>query len=864
MRLYIVLCIAFVMIIFGCQAQVPTSPSNVTPDATSPQISTSTETITFATFDVVRESYAALAQQFEQESSIHVEVLSLDELMGNESINLTDNLEEIADTTDTFAVQLDTNIVQQNILYNLTPLMEADQTFERDDFYPAALAAVQTQGDMWAVPSLIRFDMIAYDKDAFDQAGVLYPELGWDWDDFLSKAQALTQRNGDDVTRWGFAQSFLHPLSIIASYANLPALDQTALHLDAAPIIDALRWYTNLALQHHVAPLEQLLDDGTAYNLIGSGHAAMWDAFLGDALKSSIGVMPYPNKNDNEHNAQIYLSTYVMSAGTQHPQAGWRWLVFLSHHLPASSNPITALPARQSLAAQIDFWDNLDQATADTYHFILDHADTHLHDTAFSNALDAAAAAVLRGASPERALADAQTAYSGQAAAPSVSSTPIVVATQPPAGQGEFTLRFIYQIDDIDPRPYQALAREFQTAHPEVQVIPRESPLIGEPTFASASKISDCFVWPNGWESLDISKLNQYALNLQPLIDADPTFPLDDFYPTALEAFRTQGDLWAIPAEFRPATMIQFNKDLFDAAGLDYPHPGWTLDDFLSAAVTLTNTDTDRYGFLSSLSFPGITMGSIFAPANGAFYFSDDRDPPRPLFDDPKTIEALQWYLDLVNVHGIDRVPGEDPSLWWLKIEEYDWRLNNALLEKRQGLIRDKHVAMWLTEFLRGYPRSVAPLPLREGGYIRGSFDGFYISATTQYPQLCWEWLRFISDRSSQYARYGPVRQSAYTLTGYAERVGQEFADTMRYSLEHTLLERADEAAANQIGLQYYGTWFDNAMRAAYLQEQILAVGLGQVQDKVEALILCLDNRDGFGNEAIQKECALQVDPATQ
>jgi ABC-type glycerol-3-phosphate transport system substrate-binding protein len=831
--------------------------TNTIPTPQANDVAESEITITFATYDFMREAYAALAQQFEQESGIHVELVSMEEIVGNGRIGSSDNIRQIASNADTFPVQLDKSIIDQNVLFNLTPLMDADRSFDRNDFYPAAFGNVQIEGNTWAIPSTFAFDMIAFDKEAFDQAGIPYPQAGWDWDDFLSKAQALTQRDGDDVTRWGYAQPFLRPFHIVAAYANLSGLDQTELRLDLAPIADALRWYTDLALQHRVAPLELLLDDGNVYNIIESGRAAMWDSFLGEARGTSIGVAPYPTRNDDERNAQIYLSSYAMSAGTQNPQASWRWLLYLSRHLPADSNPTTALPARQSLAAQIGFWDHLDAETTATYQFILDHANTRLRDMSFSNALRDAASAVLQGTSVEQALVDAQATHSGQTSVTSEPSEPVVVATALPPGEGDIVLRFIYQIDLLNQRPYDTLAREFNGAHPGVRVVPRENPL-NDPTFADLSEISDCFVWPHGWESLDIDKLSQYALNLEPFIDADPAFPFDDFYPIALEVFRTQGDLWAIPAEFKPASMIQYNKNVFDAAGLDYPQPGWTLDEFRNMAVALTDAENDRYGFLSLSPIPDLTMEYIFAQANGAFYFSDDRDPPRPLFDDPKTIEALQWYVDLVNLYGVDRVAGEDPHLWWL--EEFDWTLNVTLREKREALVRRGQVAMWYGLFLEHYPQSVAPAPLNEGGYIRGFFEGFYISASTPYPQLCWEWLRFISDRSAQYVRYGPVSESGYAAPEYAERVGREYADTMRFSLEHTVLERADEAAANQIGIQQYGPWFGDASRAAYLQEQDLAIGLAQVQDKVEALILCLDNRDGFGDEEIQKECALQVD----
>ena len=43
-----------------------------------------------------------------------------------------------------------------------------------------------------------------------------------------------------------------------------------------------------------------------------------------------------------------------------------------------------------------------------------------------------------------------------------------------------------------------------------------------------------------------------------------------------------------------------YNKDLFDAAGLDYPTADWTWDDFAKDAAALTDTANGVFGSASS------------------------------------------------------------------------------------------------------------------------------------------------------------------------------------------------------------------------------------------------------------------------
>ncbi|MBN2303370.1 MAG: sugar ABC transporter substrate-binding protein [Anaerolineae bacterium] len=55
------------------------------------------------------------------------------------------------------------------------------------------------------------------------------------------------------------------------------------------------------------------------------------------------------------------------------------------------------------------------------------------------------------------------------------------------------------------------------------------------------------------------------------------------------------GDLYAAPVNWDTIAMF-YNKDMFDAAGLDYPTADWTWDDFAADAAALTDADNDVYG----------------------------------------------------------------------------------------------------------------------------------------------------------------------------------------------------------------------------------------------------------------------------
>jgi len=56
-------------------------------------------------------------------------------------------------------------------------------------------------------------------------------------------------------------------------------------------------------------------------------------------------------------------------------------------------------------------------------------------------------------------------------------------------------------------------------------------------------------------------------MDLKPLMDKDPSFQRQAYYPITLEDFQFKGQQWALPWDFI-TTCIIYNKELFDGAGI--------------------------------------------------------------------------------------------------------------------------------------------------------------------------------------------------------------------------------------------------------------------------------------------------------
>ncbi|MGQ9889029.1 MAG: ABC transporter substrate-binding protein [Aggregatilineales bacterium] len=129
------------------------------------------------------------------------------------------------------------------------------------------------------------------------------------------------------------------------------------------------------------------------------------------------------------------------------------------------------------------------------------------------------------------------------------------------------------------------------------------------------------------------------------LADAEPgtAGDLNDYYPGILAVNEYEGGIYGLPWIAQPV-VTYYNKALFDAAGLDYPTPDWTWDDFIELAKALTldidgDGTVDQWGFINN----GWPPPFIFVwQAGGELISPDFTSAP---IDSPEFLEGFEFYL---------------------------------------------------------------------------------------------------------------------------------------------------------------------------------------------------------------------------
>ena len=122
---------------------------------------------------------------------------------------------------------------------------------------------------------------------------------------------------------------------------------------------------------------------------------------------------------------------------------------------------------------------------------------------------------------------------------------------------------------------------------------------------------------------------------------------VSEIHPKALEAFTIDNEQFGLPTKFSNVVMI-YNKDLFDAAGVDYPTNDWTWDEELAAAITISDMGDDYFGV-----YRPIQTWEFYKTVeqNGGSMMNADQS--EFTLNSAENVEALEMMIDRVNKYNV-------------------------------------------------------------------------------------------------------------------------------------------------------------------------------------------------------------------
>ena len=153
------------------------------------------------------------------------------------------------------------------------------------NYSEGTLAAVSSDGKLYAVPMSFSTCLLFYNKDLFDQAGVEYPTDSWTWADIQAAAEKI-KALGDDI--WGVYQPITYNefyKSVKGNGGSLLTPDYSAFTLNSAENVEVLdAMIKRVRGENRVMP--------TTEDMAGRGD---WDLFQEGKLGMCItGIWAFP------------------------------------------------------------------------------------------------------------------------------------------------------------------------------------------------------------------------------------------------------------------------------------------------------------------------------------------------------------------------------------------------------------------------------------------------------------------------------------------------------------------------------------------------------------------------------------------
>lgn len=284
---------------------------------------------------------------------------------------------------------------------------------------------------------------------------------------------------------------------------------------------------------------------------------------------------------------------------------------------------------------------------------------------------------------------------------------------------------------------YNQIVKKFEARNPDIKVKVEVLP------------------WPEYWSRLTVQLVGGIApdvmrmsgaffgrlvrdgvlLNLEPLVARDKIDMENDFLPQG-GIFQYQGDYYGLH-DLGDIVALYYNRDMFDAAGVNAPTESWTWNDYLAAAKKLTrdaNGDgrIDRWGAEMIMQ----DMQSYwynFLLQNGTTALNKEKT--KSLLDTPAAIEAFEFMYSFYKL-GYSPVPGVTGA-------QDDFMEEKTAMANRLTPLNITALANVKFDW------DMAPLPNGKRRASEMNWVAWTISRTTRNREAAWKLVRFLAEEGS-------------------------------------------------------------------------------------------------------------------
>lgn len=282
-----------------------------------------------------RELFEPLIEEFEEQNS-HINI----NFINTPGDNYEDQLftmiagNDAPDVMQLFEVTLP-EFVRNDTIQDLTPFYSDDGDFDIDDFFEASLELAQHNEGLYGLGYSLAPQFMFYNIDAFDEAGIDYPNDDWTWDDFLQAAVELTIEEDGRTVQFGTNTNdpgFEVPTLINIWQNGGEYIKDGQPNFDDPQVIEAIQYWADMVLEHGVSP-SPAQESGEG-ELFTSGRVAMHrdGIWMADRYREvddfAWDIAPLPQ--NQEKATALHSSYFAISSDSEVEEAAWEFIKFMT------------------------------------------------------------------------------------------------------------------------------------------------------------------------------------------------------------------------------------------------------------------------------------------------------------------------------------------------------------------------------------------------------------------------------------------------------------------------------------------------------------------------------------------------------
>lgn len=305
---------------------------------------------------------------------------------------------------------------------------------------------------------------------------------------------------------------------------------------------------------------------------------------------------------------------------------------------------------------------------------------------------------------------------------------------------------------------------------------------------------------------------------LVPITERVNNWELKEYFPdNRWDGITVNGEIYGVPA-FTFVDWAYYRTDWFEEAGLE---PPTNFDEFLAAAIALTDPEQGRYGFGMRAGDGGQGFIIAILEAFGSPIINENGEPA---IDRDIAIEAVKWYSELYTVHKV--APESAPSDSYRQIMEGFKTGQTAMVWHHTGSLTEISAALEPgTQFMTAVRPSGPAKPSSRLSYL---YNGLM---KEDNADAAWAWVSF----------WGELDPTIAFLeeTGYFPASAQ-VAEDPRITDNELYAAAIDTLGIGSLEPNFvgYSGWTTNVVLPEF---QKILIGESTVEQAVDAMIAGLE-----------------------